>query len=154
MPTMIRIFALAIWAGAIPLHASAAGMVDVTFTVPVQLQNIPDGWSKVGVFCLGYVQQRGEPPPGTALHPTSRYTLVGGAIDVSGKARLSISQTVTGAIQVPDDSDSWECIIRIQLVGASTFTDLLISRGESYGIHPQFYRKIKPDSAIFHGGKF
>ena len=154
MPAMIRIFALAIWAGAIPIHASAAGTVDVTFTVPVQLQNIPDGWSKVGVFCLGYVHQPGDRPPGTSPRPTSRHTLVGGAIDVSGKARLSISQTVTGAIQVPDDSDSWECILRVQLVGATTFTDLLFSKGDGYGLQPQYLRKIKPDYAIFHGSKF
>jgi hypothetical protein len=94
----------------------AAEMVDVTFNVPVQIQNIHNNWSRVGVFCVGYFQdgERGVPP-----HPSNFQQV--GVIDVSNLARQSINQTVTGTIQMSDLSNKWQCQLRLQHLGETSF---------------------------------
>ena len=116
MPSKTARLLSAFWAGTLAASSVAAGLVDVTFTVPVQLQNIRGNWSKVGVFCLGMFRNAEQ----SVIRPGS-FSLVG-VIDVSNKARQSVSQTVTGSIQVPDNSNEWQCELRIQFTGQTTFT--------------------------------
>jgi len=138
MSSKTRYLVLALWVGALPMNASAAEMVDVTFTVPVQIQNIHANWSKVGVFCVGFFKtvDRGTVPGPNEFRQVA-------VIDVSAKARQSISQTVTGTIQVRSDSNVWQCMLKLQLVGETSF---------AYAGKPGL--NVRPESAIYEGGNF
>jgi hypothetical protein len=106
-------FGLVTLASATPAATQAAEMLDVTFTVPIQIQNIHSNWSKVGVFCSGGMQMGIKIPRG------SNFLI--GTIDVSNKARGSINQTVSGTIQLTDTSSFWACELAIQYTGESDF---------------------------------
>jgi hypothetical protein len=94
----------------LPTTTQAADL-DVTFTVPVQIQNIRSNWSKVAVYCIGdrdSKSQHGGP-----------YGIKIGEIDVSNRAGSSLNQTITGTIPVPDYATLWRCRIWISHTGAS-----------------------------------
>jgi hypothetical protein len=135
MPSTTTRLLSAFWAGTLAASSIAAGLVDVTFTVPVQVQNIRANWSKVGVFCLGMFRDADR---GSPISPQS-FRLVG-VIDVSNKARQTISQTVTGTVQLPDNSTDWQCELRIQFTGQTTF---------SYRLE----QEIRPGSVTSAAGK-
>jgi len=127
-----------LWAVTFTATTQAAGMLDVTFNVPVQIQNIHSNWSRVGVFCGGYFQdgERGRlPSPGSFQQV--------GVIDVSNLARQSINRTVSGTIQVSDDSNKWQCDLRLQHIGETTFAHDFRNSLE-----------VKSISQTFVGGEF
>jgi len=110
MYRMIGRFALA--SCLMVLGAAHAAELDVTFTIPVRVENIRSNWGKVAVFCAG---TRPE------LSPAGYNFQQVGAVDVSNKARQSVSVTLTGTIKVPDDRTHWVCEFRVQPPGGSGF---------------------------------
>ena len=111
------VFGFATLGSVAPSTTWAEELVDVTFTVPVQIQNIHSDWSKVGVFCDG-----GKQGFGIKIHGNSNTQI--GIIDVSSMARGSINQTVTGTIQLRDTHNIWVCKLLVQKKGSSTFGDI------------------------------
>ncbi|HXH73010.1 MAG TPA: hypothetical protein VNI58_09385 [Mariprofundaceae bacterium] len=93
---MIRVTWMAFVVMALPAMARAN---DVTFTVPVHIENIHSDWVKVAVYC-------GEPP---YMHIVRL-----GEIDVSNKAGGSVDQTVTGTIPMGPAVTQWQCYLTVQ----------------------------------------
>jgi len=105
-------------------------MLDVTFNVPVKIQNIHSDWNKFAVYCMGYGRAGTEssysPVPGDPLMQQV------GMIDVSNKSRDAIVDvTVTGSVQVPSLATTWMCELRIQHKGETGFNPVLGRGGQS-----------------------
>jgi len=140
----LTIFALGFSALAIlmPATTQAVQLVDVTFTVPVQIQNIHSGWSKVGVFCNGDNQTEGQREVHLRIPSDSNLQI--GVIDVSNKSRTSINQTVTGTIQLPDTITRWACELKIQYQGQSAFPE----------VDRRILTEVKDTSVVSQSGQF
>lgn len=125
----VRYLGIAALICAISPTVLADDMVNVTFHVPVRIQNIHSDWSKFAVYCSGEVT--GTESGHTVLpgYPSMQQV---GIVDVSNKSRDAVVDvTVTGTIQVAPLDNSWVCELRIQHKGETGFTYIFGRSGQS-----------------------
>ncbi len=134
---LLLLFLFLVLAG-FPGTGLAATTTDVTFTVPVQVNNIHADWQKVAVMCRGFISS--QTGAGGANHPEQAAEV--GEIDVTGKAGGTVDQTVTGTIPVNSAADRWECFLFIQ------------HQGDRQPVYPRNTSELKTTNGTIASGAF